>query len=57
MAIIGEVVCLSAAIVALPAVLFWRHAKPFQEEPRPNGAGTAAASVDSDRDDPPTTAI
>ena len=34
MAIIGEVVCLSAAIVALPAFLFWRHARPFQEAPR-----------------------
>jgi uncharacterized protein len=35
MAIIGEVVCLAAAIVALPAFLFWRHVKPFQEQPRP----------------------
>ena len=34
MAIIGEVVCLAAAIVALPALLFWRHARPFAEEPR-----------------------
>ena len=29
MAIIGEIVCLSAAIVALPAVLMWRHARPL----------------------------
>ena len=57
MAISGEVVCLSAAIVALPAVLFWRHAKPFQEEPRLNGAGSTSSALDTDRDDPPTTAI
>jgi predicted RND superfamily exporter protein len=59
MAIIGEVVCLSAAIVALPAFLFWRHAKPFVEELRPsNGVGAAAAAADeSDREDPPTTTV
>jgi len=30
MAIIGEVACLLAAIVALPAFLIWRHAKPLE---------------------------
>ena len=53
MAIIGEVVCLSAAIVALPAFLFWRHAGPFQEEPRrTNGVGETAETLASDREDP-----
>jgi predicted RND superfamily exporter protein len=58
MAIIGELVCVSAAIIALPAVLFWRHARPFADEPRStNGVGNATASVETDRDDPPTTAV
>jgi len=58
MAIIGEVVCVSAAIIALPAALFWRHARPFADEPRPtNGVGSATASVEADREDPPTTAV
>ena len=53
MAIMGEVACLSAAIVALPALLFWRHAGPFQEEPRrTNGVGETAETLASDRDDP-----
>ena len=59
MAIIGEVVCLSCAIVALPAVLFWRHAQPFTEEPRAatNGEATASAISPPDREEPPTTTI
>jgi hypothetical protein len=59
MAIIGEVVCLSAAIVALPAALFWRHAKPFTElEHAGNGVGTVAkSSPPPDREDPPATTI
>jgi predicted RND superfamily exporter protein len=56
MAIIGEVVCLSAAIVALPAVLFWRHARPFTEEPRATN-GAMAAAAGSDREEPPTTTV
>ncbi len=58
MAIIGEVVCLSAAIVALPALLFWRHAKPFQESDArgENGAPPELPS-DHNRDDPQSTAI
>jgi predicted RND superfamily exporter protein len=59
MAIIGEVVCLSAAIVALPAALFWRHAKPFEEAPRA-GDGTGAAGarpLPPDREEPPSTTI
>jgi len=31
MAILGEVACLSAAIVALPAFLLWRRARPLDE--------------------------
>jgi predicted RND superfamily exporter protein len=59
MAIIGEVVCLAAAIVALPAVLFWRHARPFDETPRAsNGAASVTpAALPSDREEPPSTAI
>ena len=33
MAILGEVSCLSAAIIALPAVLLWRSARPLYEHP------------------------
>ena len=58
MAIIGEVVCLSAAIVALPAVLFWRHARPFTEDPRAtNGEATTSADTTPDREEPPTTTV
>ena len=56
MAIIGEVVCLSAAIVALPAVLFWRQARPFVEAPR-NVQDAVAPAIDPDREDPPSTAL
>jgi len=57
MAIIGEVVCLSTAIIALPAVLFWRHARPFTEEPRATNGESIARDVAPDREDPPSTAI
>jgi predicted RND superfamily exporter protein len=58
MAIIGEVVCLSAAIIALPAFLFWRHARPFQEEARAtNGVGAASSPPPPDREEPPTTSV
>jgi hypothetical protein len=57
MAIIGEVVCLSAAILALPAYLFWRHARPFTEEPRATNGEAAASAIDSDREEPPTTTV
>ena len=45
------------AAVALPAVLFWRHARPFQEDPRrTNGAGTVARTLDPpEREEPPPT--
>ena len=56
MAILGEVACLSAAIVALPAVLLWRRARPLYEqgdgeaEPRrPDG------EAGRDRLEPPST--
>src|SRR6478672_1601540 len=54
MAILGEIACLSAAIIALPAVLFWRHAKPFDEPAHAaNGAGVSP-SLPRDRDGPPS---
>jgi predicted RND superfamily exporter protein len=60
MAIIGEIVCLSAAIVALPAFLFWRHAHPFQEQARATN-GTSSSSSSSpdqpDREEPPSTTL
>jgi len=58
-AIIGEVVCLSAAIVALPAFLFWRHARPFQEETRPTNGVNASSSPPEppDREEPPSTTV
>ena len=57
MAIIGEVACLAAAIVALPAFLFWRQ--------RPSVRGRAARRErrrrrdrrSRDREEPPSTAI
>jgi predicted RND superfamily exporter protein len=36
MAILGEIACLSAAIVALPAVLLWRGRRPFDAPPAPS---------------------
>jgi hypothetical protein len=33
MAILGEVACLSAAILALPALMAWRHARPLVDQP------------------------
>ena len=55
MAIIGEVVCLSAAIVALPALLFWRHARPFEEAPRASNGVEAGPASPDDREEPPAT--
>jgi predicted RND superfamily exporter protein len=57
MAIIGEVVCLSAAIVALPAALFWRHARPFEEAPRAGDGTGVAPALPSDREEPPSTTL
>ena len=31
MAILGEIACLSAAIIAMPAILLWRRARPLDE--------------------------
>jgi predicted RND superfamily exporter protein len=36
MAILGEIACLSAAIIALPAVLIWRRMRSFDEPPAPS---------------------
>ena len=44
MAIIGEVACLSAAIIALPAFLLWRRVRPLDETRAP-GPRTASAST------------
>ena len=57
MAIIGEVVCLGAAIVALPAVLFWRNARPFKEQPRTTNGAAVAPAINPDREEPPSTAL
>ena len=59
MAILGEVACLSAAIVALPALLMWRQSRPFaREEPRnaERRRAGAAPAIDRDREEPPSTA-
>ena len=56
MAIIGEVACLSAAIIALPALLLWRQVRPFAEAPRDVDAA-AAQAIASDREEPPSTAL
>jgi predicted RND superfamily exporter protein len=43
MAIIGEISCLSAAIVALPAYLLWRHSRPLPPPGDPEDQVTATA--------------
>ena len=43
MAILGEISCLSAAIIALPAFLLWRHSKPLPPPGDPDERVTAAA--------------
>jgi predicted RND superfamily exporter protein len=45
MAILGEIACLSAAIIALPAVLLWRRARPLDV-----AAKRSAEDVRDDRD-------
>jgi uncharacterized protein len=54
MAILGEVACLSAAIVALPAFLTWRRARPLYEQ-SPRHADEPAPPAPDDRDAPSTT--
>jgi predicted RND superfamily exporter protein len=44
MAILGEISCLSAAIIALPAVLMWRRMRPFDEPPAPSHTRSPAAA-------------
>jgi predicted RND superfamily exporter protein len=53
MAILGEISCLSAAIVALPAFLLWRRTRPFEEQPRVDEIAAADAPP-LDREPPPT---
>ena len=47
MAILGEIACLSAAIIALPAILLWRRARPLDAATD----GPAEAPAESMRDD------
>jgi hypothetical protein len=55
MAILGEIACLSAAIVALPAVVLWRSTRPLDGPPpsppadveRPAEAPAEPGSVDA----------
>ena len=49
MAILGEVACLSAAIVALPAFLLWRRARPLDAATEGSVESTAE-SVRDNRD-------
>jgi predicted RND superfamily exporter protein len=49
MAILGEIACLSAAIIALPAVLLWRRARPLDVAAEGNAERTAQSARD-DRD-------
>jgi hypothetical protein len=51
MAILGEVACLSAAIIALPAFLTWRRARPLYES---DGNSETIAPPPDDRDSPST---
>ena len=63
MAILGEISCLSAAIVALPAVLLWRRARPLYEHPGTEGPEGSDAAVDGaaaaalDQESPPSTTV
>ncbi len=58
MAILGEISCLSAAIVALPAVLLWRRARPLYEMSDEDRAETKPAGpAPLDREPPPSTAL
>jgi uncharacterized protein len=56
MAILGEISCLSAAIVALPAFLLWRQSKPLPPpgDPRDQVTGVAI-KIDQAPPAPPTT--
>jgi len=49
MAILGEISCLSAAIIALPAVLLWRRARPL-DEATDSATVTPPDSLRQDRD-------
>jgi predicted RND superfamily exporter protein len=50
MAILGEISCLMAAIVALPAALLWRRVRPMNEPPPPS----VKAPGSGDQASPPT---
>jgi len=58
MAILGEVSCLSVAIIALPAVLLWRRARPLAEQPGGDTVVDAdAAPPPLDHESPPSTTV
>jgi predicted RND superfamily exporter protein len=44
MAILGEIACLSAAVIALPAVLIWRRAGALYDDATPTRAGAPPAA-------------
>jgi predicted RND superfamily exporter protein len=57
MAILGEVSCLSAAIIALPALLLWLRTRPFYEH-HPRSSGLDAGDAPPlDREPPPSSTI
>ena len=56
MAIIGEVACLSAAIIALPAFLLWRRVRPL-DGPRTSAENGVGMHLAPERDEPPTTSL
>jgi hypothetical protein len=47
MAILGEIACLSAAIIALPAVLLWRRARPLDSTANDSVEATTETLRDS----------
>src|SRR5580698_8472436 len=54
MAILGEISCLSAAIVALPAVLLWLRTRPLYEHHPRTGEIDGPDAPPLDREPPPT---
>jgi len=52
MAILGEISCLSAAIVALPAVLIWRRTRPLYDE-----RAASPSPTSSSEQEPPSSNI
>jgi hypothetical protein len=57
MAILGEISCLSAAIIALPAVLLWLRARPLYEEHAVDTGLVDASAPPLDQEPPTTTTV